>query len=261
MKKIIEIKNLSFSYKKSKVFSDFCLDIFDQNTSIIGTSASGKTTLAKIIAGKYCSDNVKINNLSLTKNNLIEIRKKVVVVLNDFSFIAETVYEELVFGMENLNLTKNQIKLRINKVVKKFNLESIIASSPETLTKTEKTLVKILSFALMKPKLIVIDDLICNLELKEKKLLFKYLKEMKITIVNITSDLEEILFTDYIIVLNDGKVALEGKKDLVVNEEKILKRLGFSLPFIVDLSKQLIAYELINKIYYDFDELVGDLWK
>lgn len=261
MKKIIEIKNLNFSYKNNSVFENFNLNIFDQNTSIIGTSAAGKTTLAKIIAGLYFSKDIKINNLELNKENLTEIRKNVVVVLNDFSFVAETVYEEFAFGMENLCLTKNQIKLRINKVNKLFNLENIIEKSPNDLTKDEKTLIKILSFVLMKPKLIIIDDLINNLNNALKYKLIDYINEMKVNIVNITSNLEEVLFTDYIIVLNKGKIVLEGKTNLVLNEEKILKRLGFSLPFIVDLSRQLISYELIQEVYYDVDKLVGEVWK
>lgn len=261
MKKIIEIKNLNFSYKNNSVFENFNLNIFDQNTSIIGTSAAGKTTLAKILAGLHFSKDIKINNLELNKDNLTEIRKNVVVVLNDFSFVAETVYEELAFGMENLCLTKNQIKLRINKVNKLFNLKNIIEKSPNDLTKDEKTLIKILSFVLMKPKLIIIDDLINNLNNITKYKLIDYINEMKVNIVNITSNLEEVLFTDYIIVLNKGKIILEGKTNLVLNEEKILKRLGFSLPFIVDLSRQLISYELIQEVYYDVDKLVGELWK
>ena len=54
---------------------------------------------------------------------------------------------------------------------------------------------------------------------------------------------------------------MEGKKELVLQEEKILKKLGFNLPFIVELSNGLKLYKVIDKVYFNNEELVGELWK
>ena len=91
--------------------------------------------------------------------------------------------------------------------------------------------------------------------------IFKYCKKNKITIVNITSNLETSLDTKYLYCLYKGKVILEGNIPEVFKEEKIFKRLGYNLPFIVDMSIQLGYYELTDKIYLDKDGLVRDVWK
>ena len=261
MKKIIEIKKLNVSLNKNKVFSNFDLCISKGMTSIIGTSASGKTTLAKVLAGLIQSDNVIISDLQQNKENLVKIRKKMAVILNEFDFIAETVLDELTFGMENLCLSKNQMDKKIKIITDIFDIKEIIEMDPNELTLEQKTITKISSFLLMEPKIIVLDDVLQNISQSRKIKLLKYLEENEMSLVNITSNMEEILLTEDLIVIDKGKIVLEGKTTLVLNEEKILKRLGFNLPFITDLSKQLISYELIKKVYYDQNELVGELWK
>ena len=53
---------------------------------------------------------------------------------------------------------------------------------------------------------------------------------------------------------------MEGSKEGVLKEEKILKRIGFGLPFVVDLSVQLKLYKVLDKVYFDMESLVKDLW-
>jgi len=261
MKNNIKINKLNLSYSKVKVFEDFDLEISDQNISIIGTPASGKTSLVKLLGGLLYSESVTILNLKVTMKNQLDLRKIIGVVLNDFAFVAETVSNELTFGMENLCYSNEEMNSRLQIVTKFFNLESLLNSDPNTLSNEYKTIIKIVSFILMDPKIIIIDDLLCNLTYTNKCMLIEFIKNKNIQIINVTSNIDETLFTDYIIVLDKGKIAIEGKTDSVLNEELILKRLGFGLPFIVDLSKQLISYELINKTCYDLEELVGELWK
>ncbi len=261
MKKNIIIKKLNFSYKNEKIFDDFNMNIFDVDTTIIGTPASGKTTLAKIFAGIFLSDEVSIYRQKLNEKNLYKIRKNVNVILNDFLFIAETVEDELAFGMENLCYSKDIITEKIKKISKTFDIKNIIHRDPNTIDNEQKALIKIISVILMNPSTIIIDGLLTYLTKTDKIKLLKLLEEEKIQLINITSDIEESLLTEYLIVMDNGKILVEGETKSVLSEEKILKRLGFNLPFMIDLSKQLLAYDLIEKIYYDEDELVGVLWK
>lgn len=261
MKKNIIIKKLNFSYNKTKIFDDFSMNIYDVNTTIIGTPASGKTTLARILAGLYVTDSVSIHRQKLIEKNIVSIRQKLAVVLNDFYFVAETVEDELAFGMENICVDLKEMRNRIDEVSILFELTNIINHDPNVINNEKKALIKILSSVLMQPKTIVIDGLMQYLPKTDKLKLYKFLKEKEIQIINITTDIEEALLTDYLIVLDKGKIILEGKVKSVLTEEKILKRLGFNLPFMVDLSKQLIAYGLIDKIYYNEEKLVGELWK
>ncbi len=96
-------------------------------------------------------------------------------------------------------------------------------------------------------------------DFKEK--LLNYLKENNKRIINYTTQIEEALLLDYMVVIHENKIIMEGKKELVLQEEKILKKLGYNLPTIVELSKYLKYYKVLNKIYYNKEEMVDDLWK
>lgn len=261
MEKIIEFNNINFQYDDLIVFKDFSLSIFNQNTCIIGTSSSGKTTISKLLSGLYLNDNIKIYETKLNKKNLLSIRKKLMVVNNEYCFISETVADELAFGMENLKISNNEMRDRINFVADYFNIQDKLNNNLLSLSKSDQTLIKILSFLVMKPKAIVFDDILIYLNNKEKEKIFKYLKENEIIFINITTDIEEVLYSDYLILLDKGKIIIEGRTKSVIAEEKIMKRFGFNLPFAFDLSTQLQIYGIIDKPYYDVNKIIGEIWK
>ena len=101
-------------------------------------------------------------------------------------------------------------------------------------------------------KQVIFNETLYGLKLDEKMEIFKLLKKQNISYVNVTSNVEDALYSDYIFVYDGNKLVLEGNRNEVLKEEKTLKRLGYGLPFVVDLSIQLN--------YYDLDELVRALW-
>ena len=107
---------------------------------------------------------------------------------------------------------------------------------------------------------IVFNDVIRYLKQKDKEKLFSRLEEKDIHYVNITSDVEETLNSHKLIIINNNKIVIEGCTISVLKEEKILKRLGIKLPFVVDLSLQLNYYGLINSMYLDEEVMVNKLW-
>ena len=111
------------------------------------------------------------------------------------------------------------------------------------------------------PDLIFVDEVLSFLNEKNRKKVYDYVKKNKITLVVVSKNIEEALQTDYMIVMDQGKVAMEGKTLQVLMKEKILKRLGVGLPFYVDLSLQLKLYGLLEDIYLTKEEMVGALWK
>ena len=92
-------------------------------------------------------------------------------------------------------------------------------------------------------KMIVLNDTFYRLNYSEILIIIDLFKKQQMKYIYITSDIEKSLFCDKI-----------------VEEEKVLKRLGFGLPFVVDLSLQLNYYDVLNKIYFDMSSLIGDLW-
>lgn len=109
-------------------------------------------------------------------------------------------------------------------------------------------------------KRLIFKNSLYGLKKEEKKEIINLLAKQNINFVNVTCDVEESLLSDYIIVYDEDKKVLEGNMESVLRNEKVLKKLGFGVPFVVDLSIQLNYYDVLKKFYFDLDELVGVLW-
>jgi len=103
----------------------------------------------------------------------------------------------------------------------------------------------------------VLNDLSDNL----LKNLFEYLENNNIKYIVVTNNIELSLYSDYLIVCDKEKILIEGNTIEVLKNDKLLKRLGFNLPFIIDLSILLKDYDLVNEIFLDKEGLVDKLWK
>lgn len=152
---------------------------------------------------------------------------------------------------ENINYT-----ILANKVDKKF-LEMF----------KEFSIVGDLSYKKLKElienfnrKQIVLNEAFYGLKMEEKLSLIKLMDMRNISFINITSKVEDAILSDYIFVYDNDDLVLEGNMESVLKEERILKRLGYGLPFAVDLSIQLGFYDCLDKVYYDIQELAEDLW-
>lgn len=129
------------------------------------------------------------------------------------------------------------------------------------LTDLDDLKLKILSVVTDNNQVFVFFNVLTYLNKDFREKVITYLKEKNKKIINYTMDIEETLWLDYLIIIHEGKIIMEGKKELVLQEEKILKKLGFQLPFIVELSNSLKYYQLVHKTYFNNLELVEDLWK
>ena len=109
-------------------------------------------------------------------------------------------------------------------------------------------------------KRVIFNESLSSLSNKEKKEIFDLLDKQNINYVNVTRNIEDALFGDYIIVYDEDMKVLEGNKEVVLKNEKLLKKLGFGVPFVVDLSIQLMYYDILDKVYYDVDNLLEALW-
>ena len=114
---------------------------------------------------------------------------------------------------------------------------------------------------LLNKKKVIFYNILNNLKEVKLKKLFKYLKDNNIDFINVTNNMELVMYTEYLIVYDNKNVAIEGNTIAVLKNEKILKRLGLGLPFIVELSLLLKDYNLIDDIYLTKESLVDKLWK
>lgn len=255
---IIEINNLNFDYSGKLLFSNLDLKI-EKNTfnCLIGNNGCGKTTLLKIMLGLIDSDNVTIDNIKLTKKNKFEIRKKIGCVFEnpENNLICETVIEELSFPLNNLNLSKEEIDIRIKNITKMFDFKNIDRPINK-LTLDEKQTVALMSALIINPKILVLDEAFTYISKSCSKKILNILKKINITIISVTHDVEELLLSDNIIILKEGKIIINDKKEKVFESDLL-----DNYPFIIDLSNKLKYYELVDKISYSYKELVNEVWK
>lgn len=108
---------------------------------------------------------------------------------------------------------------------------------------------------------VIFFNVLNELTSEEVKKLFDYLKLHRIKFINATNNMEEILYTKDLIIYDKENIVAEGNTLELIKNDKLFRRLGFKLPFIVSLSILLKDYGLVNKIYLDKESLVGDLWK
>lgn len=269
MNNIISIKNIDFSYNDIKLFEQFSLDIERGSfVSLVGPNGTGKSTLVRILLGFIkTSGIITIDGLEMNHQNIKNIISKIGVVFEnpDNQFVAETVMDDIAFSLENMQINPKEIKKRIKEVSEYLGIESILECEPHTLSGGEKQLVSLASALVIEPKIIILDEALTMVDLDVREKIYTILKEINkekgITILNVTHEMDEVLYGDTIIVLSDGKIVLNGKTKEVLKEEKKFNKLGLSLPFMADLSIKLKYYGLIDEMILDMDEMVDELWK
>lgn len=269
MDNIIVINDLCFKYDNSIVFNNFSLSIEKGKfTTILGNNGSGKSTLVKILCGLLDFDgSVTINGIDLCKKNLKSIRRNIGFVFEnpDNCLISETVLEDLAFPLENLNLSRDYIYSKIVEISNYLGISDLLNKCSRDLSGGEKQLVSLACALVTGPKILILDEALSMLDLNNKKKILLILKKIKkdfgVTIINVTHDIEESVYGDDILLIDNGNIILHDSKKNVYKCEKVLGKYGFDLPFMVDLSNRLSYYDLIDNYVFDMNKMVDILWK
>lgn len=268
MPNILEIKNLNFSYGPTTIFKDFNLSVEEGKfISIAGNNTSGKTTLIKLICGILPSqDSITVGYSYVDDKRIHDHSRDFGVVLgNNQYFLFEDVYQDMVFPLENLNISPQEIENRILYLSNFFGIKKLLDKKTIDLTNSEKQEVLLVLALLHQPKILLLDNAFSMMkqETKErmKEKLKEYQQENKLTIIQTTSNLEDTLDSDYLYIMNEGDILIEGEPLTVLKEDTLLNHLGLSIPFMVDLSLKLSFYELLDHIELDINRMVNTLWK
>ncbi len=225
---MIQIKNLSFKYEEHFVLTDINLEIKEGSfTAIIGANGSGKSTLGKHLNALLLPSKgtVLVEGID-TKKNQFEIRRKVGLLFQDFDsqIIYPIVEEDIAFGLENLGLPGTDIKKIVNETLEKLNIKKLTNSNVNTLSLGQKQLVALAGVLAMRPKCIVFDEPTTMLDSANKKNILSIIKELnekdKLTIVMITNTLEDLRYADRVVILKEGRIIFNDRKELL--DKKIL---------------------------------------
>ena len=254
MQTIIEVKNLTHVYtdsenKEIKALDGINLEIRQgEFVAVIGANGSGKSTLARHFnALQRPSEGVcLIEGMDTTvEENLWDIRQHVGMVFQnpDNQIVAAIVEEDVAFGPENIGVPTAEIRTRVDAALAAVGMSDYAKHAPHLLSGGQKQRVAIAGVLALEPKCIVLDEPTAMLDPTGRKDVIRTVHELNkkegITVLLITHYMEEAIDADRVIVMDDGKVIMDGVPKEIFSRVKELKEHGLDVPQATEL-----AYEL-----------------
>ena len=276
----IFVENLSYIYMKGTPFEKLALDNINlkiesgEFAGIIGHTGSGKSTLVQHFSGllKPSSGRVLINETDTAGKNLKELRRHVGIVFQypEHQLFEETVYKDIAFGLVKQRIPEEEIRSVILDTIKIVGLnEEILEKSPFELSGGQKRRVAIAGVLVMKPDILVLDEPTAGLDPSGRDEIFGFIKKMHetlgITILLVSHSMEDIAkLVKRVIVMNKGRIEMDGKVSDIFNQPEALERIGLSSPQISYLMKRLNKvlpdiYDNVFTVKDARDVLVGHL--
>lgn len=264
---IIRTEGLGFVYEDddSSVKREAIPALEDVNISIargeyvavLGHNGSGKSTFAKLLnliltptVGKIFIDGQDVTTEDFSEDDVFDIRKKIGMVFQnpDNQLVATVVEEDVAFGPENLGLPREEIRRRVTDSLCLVDMQEYTHHAPHKLSGGQKQRVAIAGIIAMKPKVIIFDESTAMLDPMGRRevvgIMERLNREEGITVINITHYMEEAARADRVIVINDGKVALDGTAREVFARTDELHSMGLESPQSVELLAELRAVGL-----------------
>lgn len=247
---IIKVKDVCFSYdEKNNAVDHVSFEIKEGSyTTIIGHNGSGKSTMAKLLIGlkEAKSGSIEVAGMPMDLEHVYAIRSCAGVVFQnpDNQFIGSTVADDIAFGLENHQIESSKMQPIIEEMAKKVGMQDFLSVEPTNLSGGQKQRVAIAGVLAMDLKIIILDEATSMLDPKGKReinaLIDALHEKTNLTIVSITHDIEEVTKSDHVIVMNDGKVMMQGTPEEVLLQEDKLVKASLDIPFALKVSNALM---------------------
>ncbi len=227
----------------------------------------GKSTLLNLIAGIYKVSNgeILVDGINTkSKKEFLNLRKKISIVFQnpDSQILFPRVYDDVEFAIKNLNLDNSQE--RIKKALEKVNMLEFKDKDTFELSLGQKQRINLASSLAISPKYLILDEPTTMIDWKEKENVYKIIKELKkekITIVFVTNNINEILLSDKVFVLQDKNIKYSFNKNEILENAKLLENIGIKLPdvikIILSLKENGINIEPLKD--WTIDEMIGEI--
>lgn len=256
---ILEAKQLSYTYPDgTNALKSVDLAIRKgRTTAILGGNGSGKTTLLLNFNGILRPMAGKVEKagrpIDYSRKNLNELRRSVGLVFQDpdNQLFSASVYQDVSFGPLNLELSEEEVRRRVESSLLRTGIADLWNKPTHCLSFGQKKRVAIAGVLAMEPEVLILDEPTAGLDPRSIGEVMRLLKKMQldlgITTVLATHDIDIVpLFCDYVYVLDQGEVALEGSPDQVFAQAEILRKVQLRLPRIAHLMEILAKEDGFN---------------
>ena len=267
----IEVKNLKYSYDQKKPAVDDVSFEIEKGLyyTIIGHNGSGKSTIDKLIAGllEKESGEIIIDGMPLDRENLYKIRSKIGIVFQnpDNQFIGSTVQDDIAFGLENHCVPQEEMDDIINTFAEKVGMTKYLHSEPTHLSGGQKQRVAIAGVLAMNPQILIFDEATSMLDPQGKAEIKKVIMDLHensgLTILSITHDIDEVVTSDKVMVLYEGKIAMFDTPEEIFKDEKTLVKLRLDVPYCLKFANELKKYGVDPGHEITTEGLVEKLWQ
>ena len=248
---IIKFENVHYTYPGDQMESlcGVSLEIEEGSfVAVLGHNGSGKSTLAKHMNAILTPTEGKVTVCgidSADEERLIELRRNVGMVFQnpDNQIVANVVEEDVAFAPENLGVPSEEIRQRVDNALKAVGMSEFVTHAPHLLSGGQKQRIAIAGVIAMEPDCIVLDEATAMLDpIGRQEVLstvHRLNREKGITIILITHHMNEAEDADRVIVMDDGKVAMDGTPKEVFTQVDHLRAMGLTAPDTVDLLDRL----------------------
>ncbi len=248
---LIEVHHLTHVYhagtpQEVRAVHDVSLTVHrGEFLALVGGNGSGKSTLAKHLNALLLptEGRVVVDGLDTRDPHALwEIRRKVGMVFQnpDNQIVATVVEEDVAFGPENLGLPPEEIAQRVEEALRTVGMLEHRRREPHLLSGGQKQRVAIAGVLAMRPQCIVLDEATTMLDPEGRREVLRTAHRLReqegIAVVHITHNMEEAAQADRVVVLHEGRVALEGTPREVFRDVQRLRRLRLDLPEVAELS-------------------------
>ena len=244
---IIETRELSFRYSEDSplALEDVTLSIEEGSfTAVLGHNGSGKSTFAKHLNAILLPSGGKVYVGGIDtadESRLFDIRKTAGMVFQnpDNQIVANVVEEDVAFACENMGLPPEEIRRRVDESLAAVGMSDHAKSAPHLLSGGQKQRVAIAGILAMQPRCIVMDEPTAMLDPSGRAEVMAAIqrlnRSMGVTVVLITHHMDEAAAAQRVIVMKQGRVALDGTPRQIFSQVKRMRELSLSVPQTVEL--------------------------